>query len=188
MLALSIICFAASGAAQDSPWTTKPVRIDRSKQDYERLPPPESLTEKREAEERLFVKRLPQQITMENSATFRAGGKTYILAGIRPVPGDRICTSDTGSHWPCGRSAAVFSGRLLSHQLLRCALAVQDGKEVRLTDCEIGKKNVQGEIVANGHAFLASENSSLGPVMEKARQTRKGVWRDKACFKQGGNC
>ncbi|MCO6187239.1 thermonuclease family protein [Rhizobium sp. L1K21] len=174
--------------AQESPWTTKPVRIDRSKQNYERLPPPDSTAEKREAEERLFVKRLPQQITMEDSATFRAGGKSYILAGIKPVPADRICASDTGSRWPCGRAATLFAGRLLSRQLLRCALAVQEGEGIRLSDCEIGQKNVQAEIVANGHAFASPASKDLNAAMEKARQTRKGVWRDKACFKQGGNC
>lgn len=172
----------------DSPWTTRPVRIDRSKQDYERLPPAAAATQKREEEERRFVMRLPQQITMQDSATFRAGGKTFILAGIDPVPGDKICTSETGSRWPCGRRAAVFSGKLLSRQLLRCALAVRTPDDIRLTDCSVGQKNVQAEILANGQAFASSESAELADVMEKARQARKGVWRDKACFKQDGNC
>ncbi len=188
LLVPAALLFALPGQTEDSPWTTKPVRVDRSNQNYERLPPPEHQKKKRETEQKRFVLRLPAQITMRNSTMFSALGKDYALDGVEPIPAEKICTSATGSHWPCGRRGAMFSGKLLRRQLLRCTSAIYTDTETRLSDCRVGNKNVQAEIVLAGQAFAVSKAPELDTLMQKAREARKGVWRDEACFENDEGC
>lgn len=176
-----------SAQATDEPiWTTKPVRIDRSKQDYERLPSRNQ--EQLKVEQERFLLRLPQQISMKDSGTFLARGKKYVLTGIVPIPLEKVCASQVGSHWRCGRSAAMFSGKLLRGQLLQCAKATREGDVTSLTGCKIGGRGVEVEIVANGQGFAIKADLLLQQTMGAARANRTGVWRDKACFDANGDC
>ena len=173
--------------ATDEPiWTTKPVRIDRSKQDYERIP--SRNPEKLKAEQERFLLRLPQQISMKDSGTFLARGKKYVLADIRPLSLDKVCTSEIGSHWRCGRSAATFSGKLLRGQLLQCAKASREGNMTHLTECKAGSRNIEEEIIRNGQGFAVEPDSPLQQSMTEAREARTGVWRDQTCFETKGDC
>ncbi len=190
-ISISVVAalFAASTCnADDSPWTTKPVRVERGVQSFERLPPAKRIEEMREGEEKRFILRMPAQIAMHNSTRFSARGRTYVLGGVMPVPAKKVCTSDAGTHWPCGRAGSIFSGKLLRRQLLQCATATRNEGETRLSNCSIGNKNVQAEIVTAGQGFAAPENAKLVDLMKKARQARAGVWRDSVCFKAGEGC
>jgi len=89
-----VSCVAAAHAEDDVLWPQKPVRIDRSKQHYERLP---ALQESIDRRTWLVV---PSRITINDSAAFTFDGTTYRIGNIHPISTKRMCTGRTDAEGP----------------------------------------------------------------------------------------
>lgn len=102
-----------AATAEEAPiWTSRPVRIDRSRETRERLPgrlPAPIL--------RLRADVFPQ---VREDASFLAEGRRWRIAHVVLPERSRTCPFDGGRQWPCGaRAWAQFSG-LVSGARLVC--------------------------------------------------------------------
>jgi hypothetical protein len=150
--------------ADDQIWTTKPTRIDRARQHFERLP---AVVTAHDARRWLVV---PERIKVLDSATFSFGDGVYAIANIRPVRPKRLCQSVEGGRWACGRMASIFLGNLVRGKRLLCDLA-QTGDRVALSHCVIGSRDVAAAIEADAQKAAA-----------------KGLWRNPKCVADFDNC
>jgi len=138
-----VSCVAAAHAEDDVLWPQKPVRIDRSKQHYERLP---ALQESIDRRTWLVV---PSRITINDSAAFTFDGTTYRIGNIHPISTKRMCTNPDGTKWTCGRMAAILLNNLVRGKRLLCN-RTEAGKVTVLSDCQSGTKRVAAEIIERG--------------------------------------
>lgn len=176
-----VVLSAGSASAEDDVlWPQHPVRIDRSKQHYERLP---ALEQNIDARVWLMV---PDRIKVLDSAHFSFGGKTYRIAQVRPVGLGRICRDVEAGRWPCGRMAAILLGNLVRSRRLLCDVVASD-KETILSRCQSGTKDVASEIVGNGFG-RADSDGTLDSTEQLARTKRSGLWRNPDCLVDFDHC
>lgn len=173
ILALQLVASGAP-AAEDAIWTSKPVRVDPSKQSFERLP---SLTMGLEGGENVSF---PLRIDMHDSASFSANGVEYQLKDLKAVAANRLCSSETGARWPCGAQASIFVSNLFRGKTLVCKVD-RTADHVMLSGCRTTRMRVSQEIVAQGFAFPAGGESDLEAALMGARLRRAGVWKDAGC-------
>lgn len=178
-----VLQFVASCAiaAEDPIWTSKPVRVDPSKQDFQRLP---SLMLGLEGAESISF---PIRIDMHDSASFSANGVEYQLKDLKGVAANRLCSSETGARWPCGAQASIFVSNLFRGKTLVCKVE-QTPARVMLSGCRTTRMRVPQEIVAQGFAFPSSGESDLEAALMRARLRRAGVWKDAACAAAVHSC
>lgn len=175
LAAILHLTLAGSAFADDAPiWTDRPVRIDRSKQDYERLP---TLTLGLEGGTNVSF---PVRLDMHDSGSFSANGVEYVLRDIKPIADDRICKTQAGARWPCGRQASVFVSNLFRARTVICKVE-QLSDKVALSGCRTTRKRIPYEIISRGMAFPATDNSELAAALLQAKAQRAGIWRDAAC-------
>lgn len=180
MLVLQLVASSAV-AAEDQIWTSKPVRVDPSKQTFERLP---SLMMGLEGGENI---RFPLRIDMHDSASFSANGVEYQLKDLKAVAANRLCSSETGARWPCGAQASIFVSNLFRGKTLVCKVEPTPDR-VLLSGCRTTRIRVPQEIVAQGFAFPAGGESDLEAALMGARLRRAGVWKDAACATAVHSC
>lgn len=184
LVVLSILLLFPLSAAygEDAPlWTDEPIRIDPSKQHYERLP-----ARKVERDSRRWVA-VPFRITVLDSTSFAAGGKTYQIAGIRPVGRKRLCDAVEGGRWACGRMAAIFLGNLVRGKRLLCDVAPA-GKKIMLSHCTVGTRDIATAIVTNGYGLAERDAALLAAQAEAQKASAKGLWRNPLCVTDFDRC
>jgi endonuclease YncB( thermonuclease family) len=165
--------------ADDILWPQQPIKIDRSKQTYERLPALQKEIDKRT----WFV--VPQRINVIDSARFTIVGKSFRIDLIHPVDGKRICHDIDGSRWTCGRMAVILLGNLVRGKKLLCN-AIPGEKETVLRNCQSGVKDVASEIIASGLGKTDAEG--LQSTQQLARKKRAGLWRNPDCTVDFDHC
>jgi endonuclease YncB( thermonuclease family) len=176
-----LIASADRGAADDDIlWPQYPVRIDRSKQHYERLPPAQQAVDTR-----IWVT-VPDRIQVLDSTRFSFEGKRYRIAGVHPVALKRICKDSEAGRWSCGRMAGILLGNLVRSKRLLCDVAA-GARETVLSRCQSSTKDVAAEIVANGYGRADGEGS-LASIEELARTNRAGLWRNPDCVIDFDHC
>lgn len=187
VLVSSLVCLQAlvSGAGpscadDDNLWPRHPIRIDRSKQHYERLPALQPAIDTR-----VWIK-VPDRIKVIDSVRFSFEGKLYRIANVHPVEMKRICRDSDAGRWPCGRMAAIFLGNLVRGKRLLCDVAAGE-KETVLGRCQSGMRNLASEIVASGFG-RADGDGALATIEELARTNRSGLWRNPACVTDFDHC
>jgi endonuclease YncB( thermonuclease family) len=187
VLASIVICLPSLVASRgsfagddDVLWPQNPIRIDRSKQHYERLPPAQQAIDTR-----IWVM-VPDRIQVLDSARFSFGGRPYRIAGVRPVSLTRICRDVDVGRWSCGRMAGIFLGNLVRGKRLLCDVAA-GAKETVLTRCQTATKDLAVEIVANGYG-RADTDGLLTSTEELARSKRAGLWRNPDCVLDFDHC
>jgi endonuclease YncB( thermonuclease family) len=153
------------------------VRIDRDNQDFERIgPAPEAAAAQTEADRFTlhFTPRSP--LTVVDSVTFEALGTRYRLAGLEPVPSDRICRNDKGERWACGLRARASLSSLLKSEPVRCA---PEGKveDSEIVECRRLGRDLGETQVRDGHA-IASAGGDYVDREAAARAASEGVWGD----------
>lgn len=171
----------SDASAEDSIWTTKPVRVDPARQNYERL---SDRVMGLDGGERVS---LPVRIEMHDSTSFSANAVEYVLADLQPIAANRLCQAESGARWPCGLQARIFASNLLRSRSLTCKVQRSPDK-VALSGCRDTRINIALELVSNGHAFPASDGSELDVAREKAKAKGAGVWRDIACIGADQTC
>lgn len=181
LLAALFFALISDASAEDSIWTTKPVRVDPSRQNYERL------SDRVMGVDGGETVSFPVRIEMHDSTSFSANAVEYVLADLQPIAANRLCTAANGSRWPCGLQARIFASNLLRNRSLTCKVQRSPDK-VALSGCRDTRINIAAELVSNGHAFPASEGSDLDVAREKAKARAAGVWRDSACIGASQTC
>lgn len=177
---LQVLNSGASIAGDDILWPESPIRIDRSRQHYQRLPALQKPVDKR-----VWIT-VPSRITILDGARFSFDGKTYRIDRIRPISTTRICHDDDGTRWTCGRAAAVLLGNLVRGKRLLCDLASGD-KENVLDRCESGTRDVAAEILASGLGRTDAEGI-LRTAQELARRRQAGLWKNPQCVIDFDHC
>jgi endonuclease YncB( thermonuclease family) len=169
-----------ANAGDDVPWTERPVKVDRSKQTYQRLPSSQQPTDTR-----IWLS-VPDRIRLIDSASFSIGSKVYRIGGIHPVAVTRFCKDPEAGRWSCGRLAGVLLGNLVRSTRLLCEVA-PSASETVLRRCRSGTKDVAREIVAAGFG-RADGDSTLTGVEALARSNKAGLWRNPACLSDFDHC
>ena len=184
-LSLSAILWCAPSAqaqqGDDPIWTTEPTRIDRAKQDYERLP---AKVVPRDSRVWIVV---PQRIKVLDSRSFSAGDIVYEIGHVRPVKAKRLCQAIEGGRWACGRMASIFLGNLVRGKRLLCDVA-QGEKKMTLSHCVIGSRNVASAIVNHGYGLALDGAALLSVQTEAQKRAAKGLWRNPKCAVDFDNC
>ena len=180
---VSVFLRLASGsvAAEDTIWTSKPVRVDPAKQNFERLP---RLVLGLEGGESITF---PFRLDMNDSASFTADGVTYRLKDLKAIAPDRLCQTDTGARWPCGKQSAIFVANMFRGKTFVCKVE-RSAQRIELSGCRTTRMDIPREIVTQGFAFPAGSDVELQTAMMTAKLRRAGVWKDAACATAFHSC
>ena len=162
-------------AASDDPlWTDKPVRIDRRKQNYERL-----------AVEHVPIPlriRVGSRITVFDSASFRAGDRLYVLTDAVGVDPKRFCRGEGGAIAVCGQKARLALRRLVANRTLSCEEDFRVGPASFLT-CTAEGKDVAEALITGGAASAATAKRAA--AQKEAMRRKAGIWIDAECRSLG---
>lgn len=156
--------------SNDPIWTDKPVRVDRKRQTYERLA--------------VATVELPLRIrptaraTVFDSASFRDGGRLYVLTDAVPVDPKRFCRDGSGTVAICGQQARIALKRLIAGKSLTCEQDIRFGNVSFLT-CSADGKDLAETLVAAGAASAAT--ARLAPLQQDAMRRGAGIWVDAEC-------
>ncbi len=179
MLLLAVLPRAAH--ADDAPvWTAKPVRIDRTKQNLERLPPLNKI------EERRYVLQVPRSPEMPNGGSFYIGDNLYILRNIIVPPSKSLCLGRHNRLWTCGRHAYASLRYLISNKSLDCAKTAI-AQKTYLIECRINALDPEALLVTKGLAIAISRRELLDQQFQ-AKQSRRGLWESDSCLYAGTDC
>lgn len=177
---VSFIGTVSADAGDDVLWTGHPVKVDRSKQTYQRLP-----ANQQPIDTRIWLS-VPDRIRLIDSASFSIGAKVYRIAGIHPVTMSRMCRDVEAGRWSCGRLAGILLGNLVRSTRLLCEVAPSTSETV-LKRCQSRSKDVAREIIAAGFG-RADGDSTLESVEALARTNKAGLWRNPACLADFDHC
>lgn len=181
LVAFVLPASAPSARSEDDvPWTQRPMKVDRSKQTYQRLPARQQAVDTRS----WFS--VPDRIRVIDSARFSIDGKVYRIGGVHPVAMGRICRDREAGRWSCGRLAGVLLGNLVRNTRLLCNVT-PSGTETVLGRCQSRTKDIAREIVAAGFG-RADGDSTLASIEALARSDKAGLWRNPACLADFDHC
>ncbi|MCB1445107.1 MAG: hypothetical protein KDJ87_04690 [Rhizobiaceae bacterium] len=162
-------------------WTTRPTRIDRAKQHYERIPARQVARDSR-----VWVV-VPERFKVLDSASFRIGKDVYRIAGVRPVAPKRLCQAVEGGRWACGRMASIFLGNLIRGKRLLCdATEAEEGTV--LSHCVVGSRDIAAAIVSQGYGMAQDDPALLAIQAEAQKNAAKGLWRNPECAADFNGC
>ena len=178
VLILSAAPLVRAQQGDDPIWTTEPTRIDRSKQDYERLP-----AKVAPRDSRVWIV-VPERIKVLDSRSFSVGDVVYEIADIRPVKAKRLCQAVEGGRWACGRMASIFLGNLVRGKRLLCDME----RKMTLSHCVVGTRDVASAIVSQGYGLARDDAALLSVQAEAQRLAAKGLWRNPKCTVDFDSC
>lgn len=170
LAALAIQGLPTTAWSDDPIWTDKPVRIDRSKQDYERV-----AVERRATP--LGI-RISSRVTVFDSTSFRENGRIHVLTAAVPVNPRRLCRSADGRIAACGQQARIHLRRLIANRTLQCTEDFRTG-EVSFLSCDVGGRDLARSLVASGAAWTATPQ--LAAAQAEAMRQGLGIWIDAEC-------
>jgi hypothetical protein len=155
--------------SNDPVWTDKPVRIDRKKQNYERI-----VIEKKVPP---FSISVSANVNVFDSASFQDKGRIYVLTGAIAVHPKRLCRSSNGVS-ACGQQARLYLKRLISRRTLECSEDFRVTGTSFLT-CRLGEADVSETLVGKGAAWAATP--ALKRLQDTAMYQELGIWTDGEC-------
>lgn len=111
------------------------------------------------------------------------GKKDIRLIGIDAPEYDQTCFDENGHEYNCGEESYLFlkilvENGLNNHESLKCNKKGVDKYKRDLSECFIGKKNINLEMVKSGYATVYRHDSYQQEEYE-AKITKKGVWQGK---------
>ncbi|MEQ1955246.1 thermonuclease family protein [Mesorhizobium sp. CN2-181] len=174
---LSPVLAQGGGKSGDTLWSDAPKRVDRQKQDLERLPPTNAEQADAKAERyTLHLKRTLPYIVID-SVSFMQEGKKYRLVDLDAVPAAKTCKNPDGLRWACGLKSRVALSRLLRAKPIRCAqLGEKDG--FLLVECVRNEKDLGGQMAAAGYALTPVGKDRYRVEEDEARRKKSGVWAE----------
>lgn len=165
---------ALSGA--DVPiWTDRPVKVDRAKQTYERIPGFSDLYTTK------F--RVPKNVRVHDAASFTVDDRFYIVANVIPIDPRKLCHKDDGAIFACGMQSRASLKKLINGRYLECS-ATSVALKINLLDCRIGLDSVAETIVSSGFGRSAVTGHLLD-LQTLAMDSSRGIWADPRCRLSG---
>jgi len=113
------------------------------------------------------------QARASDGDSFRLGEERVRLLDIDAPEFDQTCTDASGGDWPCGRAARNHMARLLASGPVSCAPRDRDRFGRLLAHCQIGGRDLGGQMVAAGFAIA---DGGYGEEERQARRQRLGIW------------
>lgn len=171
---------ATAYAEDDVLWPQQPMKVDRSRQNYQRLPALQQAVDTR-----MWLD-VPDRIKVIDSARFSIGDKIYRIGSIHPVAIARICRDPQAGRWSCGRLGGILLGNLVRSTRLLCDIT-PSGAETVLQRCQSRSRDIAKEILAAGFG-RADGDSTLASIEALARSNKAGLWRNPACLADFDHC
>ena len=130
----------------------------------------------RGAEPRL-ERALTGQVRIIDADTVHLGVEKIRLQGIDAPEAQQSCQRANEASYACGQEATAALTRLIGGRALTCRFAPNRDRYQRLLGtCFLGELDVNGWLVANGHAVAYTEYSRRYVVEEaQAKQQRRGI-------------
>lgn len=155
----------------DAIWTDRPVRIDRSTQNYERLPGP--------ADRYFSGFRVTSRARFVDGMSFAVGDRVYLVRDVVAPEPKKLCKADDGRRFVCGAQARALLRSLIFGRYIECSVEAP-GRYLRLLDCRVGTENVAERLITSGFA-RAVTGGGLESLQQKAILLRSGLWADPRC-------
>jgi len=110
--------------------------------------------------------------------TLEIRGQRIRLHGIDAPESDQTCTGASGREYACGRRATAALADLVGSRTVRCAVRDTDRYGRAVAVCRLGELDINGWMVANGHALAYRRyGRDYVPHEDTARAERRGIWR-----------
>ena len=167
-------------SGSDTPvWTDQPMRIDRTRQSYERVPG---------FKDDHFLKfRVSPAVKVHDGASFSIGGQIYIVAkAIGMRPDKSLCRNDRGAVFACGGQSRAYLRKLITGRYLECKSQTL-AQSTRLVDCRLGRDDLAERLVLSGFAH-AAPGSGLSGAEQRAVTLKAGIWADPTCRDKPATC
>ncbi|MEP4034696.1 hypothetical protein [Roseibium polysiphoniae] len=165
---------STSGTGEGVLWTDKPVRIDRAKQDLERLP------DRRLNEAFPNIMYVPKSVRITDSVTFSYRDEVFRLAHIAPVPSQMVCRAQDGRRWSCGLRARMNLRAMIAGKQFRCRKLAEEATAHYLVECQLANGQTVAELLLRSGSALGVK--PIAPDLEQAEafaiSMRAGIWSD----------
>ncbi len=108
----------------------------------------------------------------------RGEGGTVRLYGIAFPDAKRICTTEAGERWACGRRAYIALHNRIAFEEVGCE--PRTTTEPPQAECHVGDANLAAWLLAEGLAQLAPEitDNDLVAAEAAAKNAKRGLWSD----------
>lgn len=156
---VALLCFVSAmlplstfdAAPAEALWTDRPVRVDRNRQQFERIPA-ETGTASATAPQVHYIE-IGRDLKVVDAANFSTSGIVYRVVGIAGLKPNEICRDERGHRWACGvRSRATLRSLLQRRNLAaRCTVEKADASPVEVA-CIYSNQNLADYLVARGLA------------------------------------
>jgi endonuclease YncB( thermonuclease family) len=90
---------------------------------------------------------------------------------------DQECHDVNNKKYKCGNSAKFFLKKIINNQELSCNISGRDFYNRLLGTCFLNSKNINQEMVKNGHAIRYSANPLYYADELYAKHNKLGVWQ-----------
>ena len=140
------------------------------RQPRQQVPPPRGVEPRLE-------RTLTGQVRIIDADTVHLGVEKIRLQGIDAPEAQQVCQRANGARYACGQEATAALTRLISGRALTCRFEPnRDIYQRLLGTCFLGELDVNGWLVANGHAVAYTRYSRrYVPQEAQAKQQRLGI-------------
>jgi len=108
----------------------------------------------------------------------RIGNTTLRLSGIEAPEPQQMCGAAGARQWRCGGATQAGLAKLVSGGIVQCTLDGTDAVGQSLARCSRGGKEINAELVRQGHAFAETGLilTRYGSEEKEARAAKAGIW------------
>jgi endonuclease YncB( thermonuclease family) len=109
-----------------------------------------------------------------SAGVLKVGDLTVELADIDPIPVERMCQTEAGLLWPCGRFARTQLRSFIRGRPIECEKADTNRDRIE-TRCHLSSIDISAWLVRTGWAL--PEDGYFEAELEEAKQENRGIWR-----------
>jgi endonuclease YncB( thermonuclease family) len=110
--------------------------------------------------------------------TISIGQARVRLEGVDAPEVGQTCRGKAGASWPCGSAAATALEKLIAGNPLRCDRRGLDKYGRTLAVCFVRGRDINAEMVRQGHAWaFVKYSSSYVKEEATARAEKRGIWQ-----------
>lgn len=118
-------------------------------------------------------------VAVVDGGTLRLRETVIRLHGVTGPTRGQSCSAPGGAY-ACGVAATEALAALVRGHPVTCRLAGRDAAGFAEGRCDAGGADVNRALVAAGWALARADAADLAPDQQRARQARRGLWRDGA--------
>ncbi|MEM9331841.1 MAG: thermonuclease family protein [Pseudomonadota bacterium] len=109
-----------------------------------------------------------------STGILKVGALTIELADIDPIPLERICQTENGELWPCGRFARTQFRSFIRGRPIACEKQAEENGRIK-TRCQLSTIDISAWLVRTGWATPSGDH--FEKELEEAKQEHRGIWR-----------